>query len=96
LKVVPRFVNRGSGQPALIIEQSFVKGGEAFEMVIPPRPWLKKEILVNGSPGEMLSWIDEEGFRWHRASWVRRGRRFDARSVLPEEEFLRIVNSIHR
>ncbi len=96
LKVTLQFKYRQKDQNALTIVESFPGEGKHLELTPPPRPWSKKEIIVNGFLAEMISWIDEEGFLWHKTKWVVQDRHLEAQSVLPEEEFFRIVNSISR
>lgn len=104
LKVTLQFAYRDNNLQALIIEEGFPAEGKELESPSPPKArstgspqgWRSKNITINGSPIEMLSWIDEDGLTWHRAIWVTRGRRLEARSVLPEEEFLRIIGSVSK
>lgn len=104
LKVTLQFAYGDSTQQALIIEEGFPAGGEELESPSPPRAgptglpqvWRSKSITINGSLIEMVSWINEDGLTWHRAVWVTQERRLEARSVLPEEEFLRIIGSVSK
>lgn len=93
-KVTLEFRYQDRNQLALTLEESFPEEGKRLVLEPPPRPWHREFILLNGSQGEMISWIDEEGFLWHNAKWKARGRLFEAKSILPEEEFLRILRSI--
>ena len=81
---------------ALTIKQSLEEWGEELEIILPARPWSRKEIMVNGSPVEMASFMYEEGFWRHRVRWRAHERYFEAETDLPAGEFIRIVNSIFK
>lgn len=95
-EITLRFKYRQVDRLALTIKQSLVEWGEELEAIPPARPWRKKEIMVNGSPVEMVSFMYEEGFWRHRVRWRAHERYFEAETDLPDGEFVRIVNSIFK